>query len=112
MVDDDDIVIPLNFHLVTTWWIEEPEECHLNQVRVRLFSPEDEDLGGPEFTISFSESEYSRVNVNIQGFPYKGDGVYRYRVFQVVEDQPVEVQRIPIKVERRPFQELVSSDSL
>ena len=110
-VDVDDIVIPINFQLATTWWSDEPNESTENQVRVRLHSPENEDLGGPDLEIAFRESHYSRINVSIQGFPYKGDGVYRYIVYHVLDNQPKEVQQIPIKVERKPFQEPNSPES-
>lgn len=98
--DVDEIVIPINFRLATTWWSENPEESDKNLVQIRLFSPDSEDLGGPDLEMAFGESSYSRFTVNIQGFPYKGDGVYRYIIFHVLEDQPVEVQQIPIKVKQ------------
>ena len=105
IADVDDFVIPLNYHIVSTWWRDETESSGESEVKLRLFSPGGEDLGGPDLKITFSESQSSRYNVNIQGFPYKGDGVYQYIVFHIQEDKDVEVQRIPIKVERIPFQE-------
>ncbi|MCY4063161.1 MAG: hypothetical protein OXG53_12385 [Chloroflexi bacterium] len=103
-LDADQFVVPLNYHLVTTWWCENPEECTESQIRVRLISPNNEDLGGPDLDVSFGDSQYSRFNLNLQGFPYKGDGVYRYVVSRVLGDEEVEVQRIPIAVERLPFE--------
>lgn len=99
----DDVVIPLNFHLVTTWCREETDSSDENEVKVRLMSPTGEDLGGPDLKISFNESQNTRYNVNFQGFPYKGDGIYRYVLFNVKDGENVEVQRIPILVERTPF---------
>ena len=103
--DPDEIVIPLNFHLVTNWWREELESDNDNEVQVRLISPAGEDLGGPDLKLRFDESKFSRYNLSIQGFPYKGDGVYRYVVFQIKNGEQVEVQGIPIPVECVPFQE-------
>ena len=103
-VDVDDLVVPLNYHLVTTWWCEKPELSTESQIRLRLISPSNEDLGGPDLDMSFGDSQYSRFNLNIQGFRYKGDGVYRYVVSYVRGDEEVEVQRIPIAVERVPFE--------
>lgn len=103
--DVDEVIIPLNFHLVTHWWRDEFGSKDEYEVRVRLISPAGEDLGGPDLKLSFEDSQNSRYNVNIQGFPYKGDGVYRYVVFQVMDGEQVEVQRIPIPVERIPFQD-------
>ena len=76
-----------------------------NEVQVRLISPEGEDLGGPDLKLPLNEFQFSRVNLNIQGFPYRGDGVYRYVVFQIKDGEQVEVQRIPIPVECIPLQE-------
>ena len=101
----DEVVIPLNFHLVTSWWREESENSNDNEVQVRLISPEGEDLGGPDLKLPLNEFQFSRFNLNIQGFPYRGDGVYRYVVFQIKDGEQVEVQRIPIPVECIPFQE-------
>ena len=103
--DVDEVVIPINFHLVTHWWRDEFGSNDEYEVRVRLISPAGEDLGGTNLKLSFKDSQSSRHNVNIQGFPYKGDGVYRYVVFQVMDGEQVEVQQIPIPVERIPFQE-------
>lgn len=103
-VDVEDLVVPLNYHLVTTWWCENPEKTSENQIKVRLISPSNEDLGGADFNISYGDSQYSRFNLNIQGFPYKGDGIYRYVVSRVHGDEEVEVQQIPIAVERVPFE--------
>ena len=103
--DVGDVVIPISFHLVTNWWRDELENSNENEVRVRLFSPAGEDLGGPDLKMQFDESQNSRINVHIRGFPYKGDGVYRYVVFQVKDGEQVEVQRLPIRVERTPFQD-------
>ena len=104
-VDVDEVVIPLNFHLVTSWWREESDDSDDIDVQVRLMSPEGEDLGGPDIKLPLKEFQFSRYNLNIQGFPYRGDGVYRYVVFRVKDGEQVEVQRIPIPVECIPFQE-------
>lgn len=101
----DDVVIPISFHLVTSWWREELENTDDIDVQVRLISPEGEDLGGPDLKLPLKEFQFSRYNLNIQGFPYRGDGLYRYVVFQIKDGQQVEVQQIPIPVERTPFQE-------
>ncbi len=103
--DVDEVVIPLNFHIVTSWWQEELENSVDIDVQIRLMSPEGEDLGGPDLKLPLSESQFVRYNLNIQGFPYRGDGVYRYVVFQIKDGEQVEVQRIPIPVECIPFQE-------
>ena len=99
LVAVDDIVIPINFHLVSMWWREESEQCDEVLVKIKLYSPDKEDLGDLNISFSLSESLFSRVNVNIKGFPYKGDGIYIYKVFHVLDDNPVEVQKIPINVE-------------
>ncbi len=101
-VDVDDYVVPINYHLVSMWWCEESEQSDEVQVQVRLFSPEEEDIGGLILPISSTESSYSRLNVKIQGFPYKGNGVYKYIVSQILQDVPIEVQQIPVKVEWIP----------
>lgn len=109
-VDVSSIVIPINFHLVSMWWREESEQSDEVQVQIKLYSPEKEDLGDHNISFRLGESLFSRVNVNIHAFPYKGNGVYIYKVFHIVEDMPVEVQQIPINVEHIPLIEQESSD--
>lgn len=101
----DEVVIPLNFRLVTSWWREELENHNDYEVQVRLFSPDGEDLGGPDLELPLNEFQFFRYNLNIQGFPYRGDGVYQYAVFQIKDGEQVEVQRIPLPVECTPIQE-------
>ena len=102
---NDDVIIPFNFHLVTTWTREDSDIGEVNAVKVRLMSPTGEDLGGPDLKITFNESQNMRLNLNIHGFPYRGDGIYRYVVFHMKDGERVEVQRIPINVECTPIQE-------
>lgn len=101
---NDDINIPFNFHLVTTWAREDSDCIIENEVIIRLISPTGEGLGETVLKLVFNETQNIRYNVNIKGFPYRGDGIYRYVVYYMKDGEQVEAQRVPINVDCTPLQ--------
>ncbi len=99
----DGIILPINFHLVSMWRCEKTEERDEAKAQVKLYSPDMDDLGDINFSIGATNSVFARLNTKINGFPYKGDGLYVYKVFHVQEEKPVEVQHIPVNVELIPY---------
>lgn len=84
------------------WWCETTEEKDEAKAQVKLYSPDMEHLGDINFSLKSTNSLFARLNAKINGFPYKGDGVYVYKVFHLREEKPIEVQQIPVNVELIP----------
>ena len=98
----DDIVLPISYHIVSTWWCGDNDSKATYQVQIRLISPQGEDLGGPDWDVSFESSQFFRCNVQVNGFPYRGEGPYKYVLSRVDDDEPTEIHSLPVIVSREP----------
>lgn len=92
----EDTVLPIDYYLVSRWLSEESTGRDEAKGLVKLYSPEMEDLGDINFTISATNAVFAHLNEKIKGIPYKGEGVYIFKVFHVLENSSVEVQQIPV----------------
>lgn len=92
----DDVVLPIDYYLVSRWLCEESSGRDEAMGQVKIFSPESEHLGDINFTISAIDSVFAHLNEKITGIPYKGEGVYIFKVFHVLDERTVEVQQIPV----------------
>lgn len=106
--DSDEIVMPISYHIVSTWWRGNSERSAKHQVRLRLISPRGQDLGGPDWGVSFESSEFFRSNIQVNGFPYQGDGTYIYVLSCVDEDEQIEIHSLPVLVSRKPLEDVES----
>ena len=92
----DDVVLPFDYYLVSRWMCGESSGRDEAVGQVRLFSPESEHLGDIDFTISANDAVFAYLNEKISGIPYKGEGVYIFKVFHVLDERAVELQQIPV----------------
>ncbi len=104
------IVLPVSYYFASAWWQEDSDIDSEHRVQIHLISPQGEDLGGPEFDVSFQGGGVSRSNIQVNGLPYTEDGIYRCIVSQLDGDEPSVVHSIPIRIACKSSEE-IKSDS-
>ena len=92
----DDVVLPIDYYLVSRWLCGESSRRDEAIGQVKLYSPESEHLGDINFTLSAIDAVFAHLNQKISGIPYKGEGVYIFKVFHVLDERAVELQQIPV----------------
>lgn len=99
----NDLIMPLNYSLVTMWYKEKKDETNeINgQIRITLISPEAKEFKQEPVALHFPKGNRRlRTHVNIQGFPItaSGDYVFRVEVREDEKDQFTTVSEFPIQV--------------
>lgn len=95
--------IPAQFVLVSMWWRSNREQPEVGYQRMCITSPTGEIMvATSNLKIDLETSGRARIIINVDGFPYAGDGIYRFLVqYSVGEgDNLVNAASIPLLVIR------------
>ncbi len=93
--------LPFPCHVVSLWYRDEDDSKIEELVRVRLLSPQTEELMSVEVTVDLKQHEHYRTNVNTDFFSYTLDGTYEFEIAYKLDDEWVVASCIPVQVNCR-----------
>ena len=94
-----DIPLPFQLHIVSLWARDESDDGD-GKARVRLLSPEAEELFCVEHYIEFGSRDKIRVNGLMASLPYTVNGSYEFEVCCYMDGEWTPVAMIPLEILR------------
>jgi hypothetical protein len=67
-------------------------------IECRLFDAQGQELGSSRADVSLERGRRARSAFNINVLPITNEGVYRYRVFHVIDGESRQVDELPLRV--------------
>jgi hypothetical protein len=95
-------IIPMHMELVSFWGRSVPDEPSVDNARVTLFKPSGELIISRDVVINLSEVERSRNRIIFNGIPADQPGRYIFLVEISVDDDWIQVARVPLSVDFQP----------
>ena len=104
-------IIPGHMELVSFWCRTVPEEPAVDNVRVTILNPSGESIRSIDVIVDLSGAERSRNRIVFEGFPADQPGRYIFLVEISVDDEWIQVARVPLSVYFQPREQNVEAEA-
>ena len=91
-------IIPIVLEIVSLWVRSDLAEPSKGSARISLIAPDGELLKTVESEVDLTDHERLRARGCFQGLPFKGEGVYDFKVSLKNNHDWAEVATIPVKI--------------
>lgn len=90
--------LPFTYHVVSQWIRSNEYDNHLYPARLRILSPENDELVAAEITVNLKEHDNFRTRFGIDTFRYTENGIYEFEMSYLQGDDWIVATLVPLKV--------------